>query len=192
LPPIEPGRWRVQSNAGRERKKNMSLQWYLMLSKLNQEEALYARLLADRFEVYYPCIRVKPVNPRARKIKAYFPGCLFVHLDLQTVGISFRQFTPYAKGLVCVGCEPVPISEPLLAAIRRRVDEFGNPEIRALPVNIRAGKASIQEGFSRETNFIINGANSGRERVRWLIEILSQCCPPGEVETSTLALMKKY
>ena len=37
------------------------------------------------YEVFYPCLRIHPVNPRSRKIVPYFPGYLFVEADLELV-----------------------------------------------------------------------------------------------------------
>ena len=56
--------------------------WYVIQSKPQKESLLYEQLCLREIEAYYPCIRVKPVNPRARKIKSYFPGYLFVRTVL--------------------------------------------------------------------------------------------------------------
>ena len=52
----------------------MSLQWYALRSKPNKEGPLWREVHAQGFEVFYPEIRVQPVNPRSRKVRPYFPG----------------------------------------------------------------------------------------------------------------------
>ena len=68
--------------------------------------------------MYYPRIRVQPVNPRARKIKPYFPGYLFVQADIQAAGQSALAYMPHSGGLVCCGSEPAPVPDTLIRAIR--------------------------------------------------------------------------
>ena len=58
--------------------------WYVMQSKPNKEELLYEQLRTRDIDAYYPCIKVQPVNPRARKLKPYFPGYLFIKVDPET------------------------------------------------------------------------------------------------------------
>ena len=52
----------------------MSLQWYALRSKPNKEGPLWREVHAQGFEVFYPEIRVQPVNPRSRKVRPDFPG----------------------------------------------------------------------------------------------------------------------
>ena len=60
----------------------MAFQWYALRTKPHKEQAVYRQLLADEVTAYFPCLQVKPKNPRASKIRAYFPGYMFVNLDL--------------------------------------------------------------------------------------------------------------
>ena len=62
----------------------MSYQWYALRSKSRKEDAVWRQLQSQGYEVFYPCLRVHPVNPRSRKIVPYFPGYLFVEVDLDT------------------------------------------------------------------------------------------------------------
>jgi len=95
----------------------MTLQWYALRSKPNKEEALWREAAARGHEVFYPQMRVQPKNPRARKIRPYFPGYLFVQLDLHQSGqfipstlplVAEQAFAwmPHSLGLVSSGAEP--------------------------------------------------------------------------------------
>ena len=59
--------------------------WYVIHSKPRKENQVYSQLQARAIETFYPTIRVKPVNPRSAKIRPYFPGYLFVRVDLDAV-----------------------------------------------------------------------------------------------------------
>jgi transcriptional antiterminator RfaH len=102
----------------------MAMRWYVVHSKSRNEDLLCKQLCLRNIEVYYPRIRLQPVNSRARKVKPYFPGYLFVHVDLSTVGTSTLQWMPGAIGLVCFGGEPAYVAEEFLYAIRERIDQI--------------------------------------------------------------------
>ncbi len=159
----------------------MTTYWYALQSKPNKEDALFEQLQNQGFEVFFPRIRVNPVNPRAKKIKAYFPGYLFVLTDLQVVGISTFQWMPFARGMVAFGQEPATVPDALIHAIRKRVEE----------VNIAGGELfdGLQKG---DSVFIHDGPFAGyeaifdlrlpgSERVRVLIKLLSHRQVPVEL-----------
>ena len=78
----------------------MSIHWYVLRSKPNKEKLLWEQLNIREVETFYPQIRVQTVNPRARQVKAYFPGYVFVRVDLDEVGLSILQWMPGAIGFV--------------------------------------------------------------------------------------------
>ena len=75
-------------------------------------------------EVFYPKLRVNPVNPRSRKYKPYFPGYLFIKADVDEVGLSTFQWIPYTTGLVTFGGEPSIVPDNLIFIIKSRVEEI--------------------------------------------------------------------
>jgi transcription antitermination factor NusG len=164
----------------------MPFEWYVIQSKPNHEEALCAQLLSRGIEVYFPKIRVKPANPRARKIKAYFPGYLFIRADLDQTGLSLIEFTPFAKNLVSFGHEPAPVPQALLDAIHRRVDEVNAAGGQAPPAPHPGDSVYIQDGPFAGYTAIFDAAIPGRERVRVLIQILSKRYLPVELTSNSL------
>ena len=84
----------------------MATYWYVLHSKLHKEELLAEQLELRRIETFAPHIRVQVVNPRARKVRAYFPGYLFVHVDLEHMGLSALQYVPGSAGMISFGGEP--------------------------------------------------------------------------------------
>ena len=72
----------------------MTLQWYILRSQPNQEGAVWLEAVARGVE-FLPSDAGQPKNPRARKIWPYFPGHLFIQLDLRQ-----RVFIPATLALV--------------------------------------------------------------------------------------------
>lgn len=151
----------------------MTSRWYALRSKPHKEGIVWQQAQVRGFETFYPRLRVHPVNPRARKIKPYFPGYLFVQADLEVVGLSTFQYMPYTMGLVCFGGEPAHVPEALINAIRLRVGG-----------EIAEGGEGITDRFKpNEPVWILDGPFagyeaifdtriSGSERVRVLLQML--------------------
>ncbi len=164
----------------------MAEYWYAMQSKPNREDALYKELVARGIDAFFPRVRVNPVNPRSRKIKAYFPGYLFVHVDLETVGFSFFQYMPFAKGMVAFDLEPATVPEKLIQAIRKRVEEVnasGGLEFEELEKGTRV---YIHDGPFAGYDAIFDVRIPGSERVRVLIELLSKRYMPVEMQVGQM------
>lgn len=62
--------------------------WYALHCNSRKEDLVAHQLVVHELDIYYPTIKVNPVNPRARKIQPYFPGYLFVRVDLETFGMA--------------------------------------------------------------------------------------------------------
>ena len=151
----------------------MTLHWYALKSHPHKEELLFHQVDSRGFESFYPRIRVQPVNPRSRKIRPYFPGYLFVRVDLDVSGISVFQWMPYASGLVSFGGEPAVVPDVLVTALEQKLNSIaaaGGELFQALkpgtPVLIQGGPF---EGFEA----IFDTRLSGHERVRVLLKMLN-------------------
>lgn len=152
----------------------MPAYWYALNSHPHKEEALYRQIQLQGIEVFYPCVHVKPVNPRSRKIRPYFPGYLFVRADIETQGLSTFQWMPHARGLVTFGGEPARVPEVLLAAIRRRLGEIQEAGGEIF-IGLQPGDAVlIQDGPFAGYEAIFDLKLSGAERVRVLLKMLNQ------------------
>lgn len=160
----------------------MAENWYALRSKPRKEEVLWRQLLARKIDVFFPRIRVHPVNPRARKLRPYFPGYMFVQVDLEQEGLSRFNWMPHAIGLVSFGGQPATVPDNLIHAIRKRVDEieaaggeFYDGLKRGDPVRISSGPFAGYEA-------IFDERLPGNERVRVLIQMLSDRHVPVELD----------
>lgn len=150
----------------------MSEVWYALRSKPRKEEIVWQQALSHGFKVYYPQLRVHPVNPRSRKLVPYFPGYLFVLADLEKVGQSIFQWMPHTLGLVGFGGEPAAVPEHLIAALEKRVGEI-NQAGGEVFAGLKSGEAVwISEGPFRGYEAIFDERLPGSERVRVLLEFL--------------------
>jgi transcription antitermination factor NusG len=169
----------------------MAVSWYALRSKPRKEEVLWQQLLARDVEVYFPRIRVHPVNPRSRKLRPYFPGYMFVQVDLEEVGLSYFKWMPHAIGLVSFGGVPADVPDNLIFEVRKRVDEiaaaggeFYDGLKKGDPVRISSGPFAGYEA-------IFDMRLPGSERVRVLIQMLSDRSLPVELKSDLVQRKRK-
>ena len=169
----------------------MAESWYALRSKPRKEEVLWQQLLARDIEVFFPRIRVHPVNPRSRKLRPYFPGYMFVQVDIEQVGLSKFNWMPFAIGLVSFDSEPATVPESLISEVRKRVEEIaiaGGEFYDGLqtgdPVRISTGPFAGYEA-------IFDMRLPGTERVRVLIQMLTDRNIPVELKAGQVQRKKK-
>ena len=169
----------------------MTVSWYAIRSKPNKEDFLTGQLKAHGVEVYYPVLHVKPVNPRSRKIRPYFPGYLFVHVDLDVINSSGLRWMPGASGLVSFDGEPASVPDLLIDTLKKQVDHH-NKIIRDKKKNFQAGDLVLIENgpfVGHEAIFDIN--ISGEDRVRVLLNLLTGRQMPVEIEGRQIRRVKR-
>jgi transcriptional antiterminator RfaH len=161
-------------------------QWYVLHSLSRKEEIVWRQLIAQDFKVFYPCLQVNPVNPRSRTVRPYFPGYLFVHVDLGQVSLSTFRWMPHASGLVCFGGVPAAVPDALVDAIRRHLSQIvaagGELFFHLKPgdqVRIRRGPFAGYEG-------IFDARLNGGDRVRVLLKMLNDRYVPMELSAGQL------
>jgi transcriptional antiterminator RfaH len=148
------------------------LRWYIFQSKARKEELLREQLRLREIEHYYPCLRVRPVNPRSRKIRPYFPGYVFGRVDLEEMGRSILEWIPGAIGIVSFGGEPAPVPDELVSTLRRHLEAInasnGKGASRYRPGDVVA----IQGGPFSGYEAIFDVQLPGRDRVEVLLKLL--------------------
>ena len=152
----------------------MTFCWYTLRSKPRKERALYQYICAEDVECFYPRLRVNPVNPRARKIKPYFPGYMFVQVDLEEVGPNRFRWIPHSLGLVRFGGVPALVPENIIQGIQRtveKINEAGGEEL----FHLQPGdQVTIEDGPFAGYRGVFDTRLSGTERVRVLLSMLQQ------------------
>lgn len=150
----------------------MALAWYVLRSKPNKEDFFCGQLLAHRVETFFPRVQVRTVNPRARKMRPYFPGYLFVHVDFDVINSSTLHWLPGSGGLVSFDMIPASIPDAMINTIRRKVDEINLTAAQPL-LGIKHGdRIQITDGPFAGQDAIFDRCRNGNERVRVLIQYL--------------------
>lgn len=150
----------------------MTKKWYCIQSKPHKEEFLHSQLLARGIEAFYPRLQVKPVNPRSRKVRPYFPGYVFVHIDLEQVGASTLNWMQGAVGLVYIDSQPAWVPESLINAIRRNLEEINSASGETTKRLQNGEPVRIKDGPSADYQTIFDTGVSGEDRVSILMSLL--------------------
>jgi transcription antitermination factor NusG len=169
----------------------MSLNWYALHSHPYKEDLLWKQVQANDIEGFYPRVRVSPVNPRSRKIRPYFPGYLFVRVDLQEVGLSVFNWMPYSTGLVSFGGEPAIVSDALIQAVKQRIQQVEQAGGELFDGLHQGDPVVIQDGPFDGYEAIFDIRIPGSERVRILLKMLNDRNVPMEIRAGQIRRKKK-
>lgn len=168
----------------------MTLHWYALRCKPRKEEVVWKQVRDQGFEVFYPRLRVNPVNPRARKVVPYFPGYMFVYVDLDAVGQSAFQWMPHTVGLVSFGGEPSTVPDNLVYTIRQRVEAIATAGGVVFD-GLKSGDViQIDYGPFRGYEAIFDTRLPGSERVRVLLTLLDSRRVSLELDASSIRQKK--
>lgn len=153
----------------------MSLRdWYVLRSKPHKENQVDARLRTAGIQTYYPCLSVKPVNPRCSTTRPYFPGYLFVYADLDLINSGSLQWLPGAVGLLQFGDTLATVPDSFIKQLRQRIEQIN--QAGGLTYNgLKPGdRVQITGGPFAGYEAIFDTRLGGNERVRVLLEILGR------------------
>ncbi len=113
--------------------------WYLIRSKHRNEVLLWHQLCSRCIEAYYPRISTQDADPSAAKVRPYFGGYMFVHIDLDTHIRSALKWMPGAEGFVYFGGEPAYVPDEILHEMQRQANRANRFEHSELPLGPFAG-----------------------------------------------------
>ena len=151
----------------------MSSQWYCLHVKPHKEQSVYKLLLALRVVVYYPYVKVEPVNPRARKERPFFPGYMFVFLDIEAEGTNALRWTEGTYGLVQFGGEPISVPDGLIHELKATLDKsMVESRVKKESYN-RGDRIRIIGGLFDGYEAIFDTRLPGKDRVQVLLAFLS-------------------
>jgi len=149
----------------------MSMQWYVLRSKPNKEDALYKQVLLQGFEAFYPRQTIKPANPRARKTKPYFTSYMFVYINLQETGSSIFQWMPYSTGLVNFDGEPAAIPANIMQALIQNIASLTQNEMDVHNDLLRDNPLKVIGGPFAGYEAIFDTHLPGNDRIRILLNL---------------------
>jgi transcription antitermination factor NusG len=150
----------------------MTQRWVVLRSKPRKEDFLAGQMQMRKMEIFNPHIRVQTENPRARKIRSYFLGYVFVHLDLEKGGAPALHYLPGAAGLVSFGGEVADVPDGLIHAIRNRVDEINDAGGELFDFLKTGATVLVHSGPFAGYEAIFDARLLGSDRVRVLLMFL--------------------
>lgn len=161
--------------------------WYAVHTKLGSEESAAAHLGRQGFDVFLP--RSLRTTRRARKIQTaaapFFPGYLFVRLDLDAQRWRSIDGTFGVKGLIKAHDRPVAAPESVMEALIAATGEDG---VLDLACGIAPGARVRVIGGPFADQFAIVERMSGADRVRVLLSLMNRPVPL-EIGRRALAVM---
>lgn len=169
----------------------MPLHWYALRSKPRKEDVVGKQIRERGYELFLPRIRVHPVNPRASKVKPYFPGYMFVRVDVDEVGLSAFQWLPHSTGLVCFGGEPAPVPDHLINVLQKRIAEIAAAGGEVFDGLRQGDVVTINYGPFTGYEAIFDARLTGTERVRVLLQFLSDRHVPIELDAAHIQQKKR-
>jgi transcriptional antiterminator RfaH len=163
--------------------------WYVAHSKPRCEELLWKQFCLRSFESYYPIIKVQTVNPRARQTQPYFPGYVFVHVDLAVTGRTILERLPGGVGLVSFDDEPAIVPDGLIESLKERIERL---KAAPTPCLLHKGDAVIiHNGVFAGYEGIFDFQLSGQDRVRILLSLLDHRLMTVEIPASYIHLINQ-
>jgi transcription elongation factor/antiterminator RfaH len=162
----------------------MSFRWYALHVKPHKEPSVHQLLNTIGFESYYPVLKVTPVNPRSRKERPFFPGYMFVKVNLVETGADTLRWTEGTYGLVQFGGEPTSVPDSLISDLREQLSKY---EASETPEFSRGDHVRIVNGLFEGYDAIFDTHISGKDRVQVLLAYLNDqpkkvVLDPAEIE----------
>ena len=152
----------------------MSSHWYTLHVKPHKEPAVYYLLNLRGIEVYYPVLKVNPVNPRSRKERPFFPGYMFVKVDLDVTGAETLRWTEGTYGVVQFADEPTIVPEKLIEDVKEHLIKYSAELAIQKPEFEKGDKVRIVNGLFEGYDAIFDMQLSGNDRVQVLLAYLNQ------------------
>jgi transcription antitermination factor NusG len=168
----------------------MTLKWYALSVKPHKERTVHRLLQAREVEVFCPTLTVKPKNPRAAKVQPYFPGYMFVRVDLTDLGSNALKWTPGTRGLVAFGGEPAVVPTNLIRELKHRLTEIEASGGLLLSDLKRGDRVKIIRGPFEGYEAIFDMHLPGKERVQVLLAFLSSHPQPTKLDPTDIEKLK--
>ena len=161
--------------------------WYALHCKPRKEQVVYEQLLIRAIEVFFPRIPSGNANKRKPRMEAYFPGYIFVHADLEQLGITPLQWLPGVISIVSFGGTPAHVPNALINTIRSKIKHINSNKEGDIAKRIKPGDlVNISGGPFAGYKAIFDSHLSGGERARVLLTLLDHQTAPIQLPISQL------
>ena len=169
----------------------MTQHWYALHVKPHKERSVHSYIKSKDIEVFYPHVTVTPVNPRSSRVRPFFPGYMFVKIDLDDLGANALKWTEGTYGLVQFGGEPAVVPDNLITELHlklERIKAAGGIQLEALS---KGDRVKIVGGALAGYEAIFDIALPGKDRVQVLLAYLSEQPKRLQIESSHIKKIRK-
>lgn len=147
--------------------------WYALYVKPHKERSVYRSLLDQSVETFFPSIKVKPTDPRTAKVRPYFPGYIFVHVDLEETEINTFKWMPGVHRMISFGDTPAIVPAHFVDELRKHlamIEEAGG--LQPKQAFETGDTIKITGGLFEGYEAIFDVYLPGKERVQLLLMFL--------------------
>ena len=149
------------------------MQWFLLQTKVRQEQRAAENLERQNVESFCPMIRVEKIS-RGRRTEVQdvlFPGYLFVQLGESSVSTTAIRSTRGVSHLVTSAGAPIKVPQGLVEQLRNRVTSHAELIMSQLPKS--GAKMQVIDGPFKGLNAIFSEPD-GNSRAIVMVTLLSQ------------------
>lgn len=159
----------------------------MMQSKPNREFFLQGQLVLNNVETYLPLIKTVKSNGRT-SYRPFFPGYLFVKVDLTERGTSYLQWIPGSKGMVMFGGQPPSLPDQFIEELKLKLENQKIQEESKFNKLSEGYPVSIVRGPFEGYRAIFNEYLPEKDRVRLLLKTLADNAFSIEICASDVAV----
>ena len=149
------------------------MQWFLLQTKVRQEQRAAENLERQNVESFCPMIRVEKIS-RGRRTEVQdvlFPGYLFVQLGESSVSTTAVRSTRGVSHFVTSAGAPIKVPQGLVEQLRNRVTSHAELIMSQLPKS--GSKMQVIDGPFKGLNAIFSEPD-GNSRAIVMVTLLSQ------------------
>ncbi len=161
--------------------------WYVMQSKPNREFFLLSQLRSNHVEAYLPLVKTGNSNGKVRN-KPFFPGYLFVNVDISERGTSCLQWIPGSKGMVMFGGQPPSVPDSFIKELKNKLERLNLKKESKFSQIPEGNSVSIVNGPFEGYRAIFNAYLPERDRVRLLLKTLADNSFSIEISAEDIAI----
>ena len=149
-------------------------EWYVVRTKPRQEQLALENLERQSYQCFCPWIarRRKRIGKIQVYKEAFFPGYLFVKMDLDSTNTSPICSTRGVNGLISFGSSVIPVREDVINTLRLYITSNGLIEWDH-PDFISGQELCIEDGPMEGLNAIFQ-AKKGEDRAILLLNLLGE------------------
>lgn len=148
-------------------------QWHVMYTKYGKELLVESQLDDRGIETYFPYVPIDRGYNRGVRHEPYFPNYLFFKANLDSVEAYGVQWLPGVRKLLHVGEHPAVVPEPVVAAMKERLEPYTSKPLTRTDWLFRAGqKVVITEGPLEGFEAIFQKGLNAKDRVQVLLQMV--------------------